>query len=355
MKKALPTLCSIFLSCTIFAQNPPVSGYKLWLDASSTANFVAGNSTTPSLWKDLSGNNNHVRSLLTTGTNPLLLTYQGYKAIQFTGSSVLQNDTLNNSFGDTSATVFVVTNLNNTMASISIAEDQNVNNEFVIENNNVFHHSAASNWIGKNIQCTPTIDSSIIVIAGAWGKSSSANGTNSFINNVKSNTPTSIGGAVNGQYGTPTDYLSENRRINVGGRIQNGHIYSGHQYNGYIFEVIAYNRLLSNYEIAQVNTFLKQKYAINYSTCNALGLDNLTSPDFSISPNPVQSTLTISMGEHSNIIKTIKVYDISGRQVLSNFTSTENINVSGLSNGSYVIAIETEDNVTLTKHFIKQD
>lgn len=344
-------------SSAIFAQTPPVSGYKLWLDASDASSFVPGTVSTPTTWSDLSGNKNHVRTDLPTSINPTLVTYKGFPAVHFIGDNVMFNDSADATFSNTEATVFIVTNAKNTQSSISIAENLNVKNEFVIENNNVYHHSSSSNWIGKGTECIPTADS-IIILSGAWKTGATSSDVNSYINNIKSTKPTSIGGAsVSGSYGSPSNYTIVNRRVHIGGRYQAGFVYSGHQYNGYMYEVIAYNRCLSDFEIAQVNNYLKQKYSLNYALCNATGIEDAENASITIFPNPVQGQLTVK-ATTSNIAY-VKIFDNIGRTILEN--TYENavaelkLNTANWQAGMYNVVLTTATNETLKYHFVKTE
>ncbi len=71
-----------------------------------------------------------------------------------------------------------------------------------------------------------------------------------------------------------------------------------------------------------------------------------------ISPNPAQNEITIS-GLFNNA--SILIYDISGREILSLNTTGVNpkINVSSLTNGTYILKINSQNGTTNTK-FIKE-
>ena len=74
--------------------------------------------------------------------------------------------------------------------------------------------------------------------------------------------------------------------------------------------------------------------------------------EVSIFPNPANNNLTVSS---SKIISELAVYDIMGKQVLSNKkvnSNTVNINTSKLSKGYYSISLKQGQEI-LTKSFMK--
>ena len=85
--------------------------------------------------------------------------------------------------------------------------------------------------------------------------------------------------------------------------------------------------------------------------CN-LGIDGNSQISFTIYPNPVQDLLTID--NTINIeITSIKMYDLLGRLVLEENHSFNQLDVSALNSGLFLIKIETEQGV-LTKKIIKE-
>jgi len=48
----------------------------------------------------------------------------------------------------------------------------------------------------------------------------------------------------------------------------------------------------------------------------------------------------------------VQVYDILGKQVIKTQTKSKKLNVSGLISGIYIMKVELEGNVTLTKKII---
>jgi hypothetical protein len=71
--------------------------------------------------------------------------------------------------------------------------------------------------------------------------------------------------------------------------------------------------------------------------------------DLSLYPNPSSSKLTIELEE---VISSISIFDAMGNVIQANLTSSNSIDVSELSNGVYVLQVETEKGVARQK-FIK--
>ena len=78
--------------------------------------------------------------------------------------------------------------------------------------------------------------------------------------------------------------------------------------------------------------------------------DNILSP-ITISPNPTKGLVTITAP--NTIIKSVRVYDMLGKQVLTQKNYTQTINLTTLQSGFYLIKVETEQG-TLVKKIVKQ-
>ncbi|MDC0178051.1 BspA family leucine-rich repeat surface protein, partial [Polaribacter sp.] len=85
-----------------------------------------------------------------------------------------------------------------------------------------------------------------------------------------------------------------------------------------------------------------------WGTCPALGVDDQNLTNISIYPNPVNDKLFI---QGLSEVSEISIYDVLGKLVLSNTTSSE-IEVSNLKKGIYTIKIVAEQKETIQK-FIK--
>jgi len=71
--------------------------------------------------------------------------------------------------------------------------------------------------------------------------------------------------------------------------------------------------------------------------------------DFTIYPNPTSKSLNIKT---NNPFEQVEIYTLQGQKVLE--TNQESIDVSSLSNGMYLIQVQTETGAVLTKQFIKR-
>lgn len=80
-----------------------------------------------------------------------------------------------------------------------------------------------------------------------------------------------------------------------------------------------------------------------------LGVKENVANDFSVIPNPVHSILNINTQKS---IKSVSVFDINGREVLSTTNNTKSIDVSALQDGMYILQVLTNTGI-LTKKFIK--
>lgn len=88
-------------------------------------------------------------------------------------------------------------------------------------------------------------------------------------------------------------------------------------------------------------------YSMEEPNTAALAETGLT-PDFTLTPNPVQKYLTIS-GDQSIVY--FQVFDATGKQVLEGIQN--HVNVSSLENGMYLVQITSGQGVIQTKRFIK--
>ena len=78
--------------------------------------------------------------------------------------------------------------------------------------------------------------------------------------------------------------------------------------------------------------------------------DNILSP-ITISPNPTKGLVTITAP--NTIIKSVRVYDMLGKQVLTQKNYTQTINLTTLQSGFYLIKVETVQG-TLVKRIVKE-
>lgn len=81
-----------------------------------------------------------------------------------------------------------------------------------------------------------------------------------------------------------------------------------------------------------------------------LGLKQNTIAGLNVYPNPVKNG-TVFISSNNSIAKTVAVYDILGKQVLTGKTASNAVNVSALRSGTYILRI-TEEGKTDTRKLI---
>jgi hypothetical protein len=90
-------------------------------------------------------------------------------------------------------------------------------------------------------------------------------------------------------------------------------------------------------------------YVESQAECDALGIDELNTTLFNLYPNPANKSFYI---DSKISIEKVSIYDVFGK-LIKTFPLQNEYDVSELSNGMYIINIET-DKGTNTKKFIKQ-
>jgi len=78
------------------------------------------------------------------------------------------------------------------------------------------------------------------------------------------------------------------------------------------------------------------------AACTSTSVENEDRKDISIYPNPVKGTLNIK-----GIFESVNIYDMFGRLVLT--STNDRINTSDLADGVYVVNINTNNNIIVTK------
>jgi diacylglycerol kinase family enzyme len=81
-------------------------------------------------------------------------------------------------------------------------------------------------------------------------------------------------------------------------------------------------------------------------TDGPLAIETVDDSSLAIFPNPVKDVLTIN---YDNAISQIDVYDINGKLVKTFTTVNGTINLSDLSNGVYMLNIQTEEGLVIRK------
>jgi hypothetical protein len=80
---------------------------------------------------------------------------------------------------------------------------------------------------------------------------------------------------------------------------------------------------------------LTKDYHLNFSNCVALSVEDLTSSDFNIYPNPTNGLVTIQTNKMNLVFS---ILDLSGKTLLT--TSEKTIDISGFADGFYLIQSE---------------
>lgn len=96
-----------------------------------------------------------------------------------------------------------------------------------------------------------------------------------------------------------------------------------------------------------------KSYVVNF-TVKTTGINNLVINNISVYPIPVHNLLTI---DHAGKFTEISIYNVSGTLIYSQRTddiSRQQINVSELAGGTYIIKAKTADNEIFTGTFLKQ-
>ena len=84
----------------------------------------------------------------------------------------------------------------------------------------------------------------------------------------------------------------------------------------------------------------------------ALGTAEFSKNALMLYPNPVKELLYLGLGL-ANVAQSYEIYDIMGRKTEKRELLENHVNVSTLSNGVYVLKVQTSEGV-LTSRFIKE-
>jgi hypothetical protein len=88
--------------------------------------------------------------------------------------------------------------------------------------------------------------------------------------------------------------------------------------------------------------------SIDFSTLAAVDDELLSNASITVYPNPATDIISIE----SNIeIKTVEIFDVLGKRVLTS-TQTQDINISHLQTGIYIVKANTENNDSITKKIV---
>ncbi len=89
------------------------------------------------------------------------------------------------------------------------------------------------------------------------------------------------------------------------------------------------------------------------NTAITLSTDTVDASQFQLYPNPAKDFITID-ATTNQVIKTVSIVDVQGRNVFTANGNTSRISVANLQKGMYFVTLETETGAISTKKFIKQ-
>jgi len=224
---------------------PPasVSGLVLWLDSDTLS---LSDLDPVDTWMDSSGVGNNVFQDSASA-------YPTYVQNQLNGHAVVRFDGVDDSlysppYGTlsmTEATVFVVRNAETWAAALSVAEEETVQEEYLVFDQSVVHHSEAFNYVELFHQDSHP---GYFLQVGRF-----ANGPldlQSFLNGVASTRTVNVAGS-------PWGYNPVPRYVRVGGRA-----FGWQRFGGDIAAIVMYNRVLTDSERIGVEEYLNVKYAL---------------------------------------------------------------------------------------------
>jgi hypothetical protein len=281
----------------------PVSGAKIWLDASATASVLTNTSGIVTNWLDLSGNNNHFNQTIGSGagivyTNTVA---NGRKTVTFQAATELKNATYSN----TNKTISVFLVAKKTVAGIADGQYQAVFGTWAA-GATADYTDPGSFSLNYNISnttprvlracCTTYVDNNCPAMDPAAGYhvfQYVANGVGS--NDIWL---TSISGTTQGN-GPRLDSVSANFNIvasTVGGGLLTNDTTTKRPFAGSIAEVLVYNTALSTTERTSVTSYLTNKWL---AAAAGYGLTSATSAPFDVQPLTITVTVQTSPAGHS--------------------------------------------------------
>ena len=224
---------------------PPASiaNLVLWLDAGTLA---LGDLDPVDNWFDSSGQGNNVYQDSASA-------YPTYVAGQVNGHPVVRFDGVDDSLFSppyaslamTEATAFVVRNTETWAAALSVAEEETVQEEYLVFDQSVVHHSEAFNYVELFHQYSHP---GYFLQVGRYGNGPTD--LQSYLNGMASTLAVNVAGS-------PWGYNPVPRYVRVGGRA-----FGWQRFSGDIAEILMYGRALSNSERIGVEEYLNQKYLL---------------------------------------------------------------------------------------------
>lgn len=374
MSRILITIIITFLTYIVQAQSIPITnGLVAHFDDAST-NYSITNGT--GKWVDNISNIEAFNTLATT--TPQTIVYNGHTGLAFNNGQYLETNLLND-FSSNDPTIFVVrrgTYYPYEHMTVAALSKSVIDEEFLLCASAAYYHSSSGNFIKKIHQCNDEVPPNQFVISAAnYVKNVYA--VNHYLNGVKST-------STNQTFGYLFQITPGPRKLGIGHRID---FNNDLMFTGEIYEVIIYNRQLSDAEMNIINNYLVCKYDMSYTFCE-VDLNCIHDQDdpndededeededdsdgenngdttsiksyklkqnIDIYPNPTESILTINHKFNKRI--DITLFDMIGRMYYrkDNVASkTVNINFEHLPKGIYNLKIGNYEDGYAIKKIIK--
>lgn len=90
---------------------------------------------------------------------------------------------------------------------------------------------------------------------------------------------------------------------------------------------------------------------ITCTSCPVLSVNEKNGFEFAMYPNPVTDVIHFNTKER---LASARIYDLLGKEVISALSPKDNIGVTSMNKGLYVIKLEAQDGAVVTRKFIKE-
>ena len=91
---------------------------------------------------------------------------------------------------------------------------------------------------------------------------------------------------------------------------------------------------------------------LSFKLFTGIAENDLTDANIAIYPNPVRDYLTVDTENHN--INKIYIYDVNGKEICAKQPENNRVNVSFLTPGIYFLVLQINEQLSITKKFIKQ-
>jgi len=340
MKQIYLAFSVLLFSKSITAQNVPVTGGLVAHFDNAAANYTITNNL--AVWTD---NISGITAKMTdVSMMPNKITVNGHTGLEFNNFEYLATEIISD-FSSVTPTIIVVKrgqivdDIYRTVASLSKG---GAVQEFFLGDITAHYHYSTGNFNYKTHQCATDVQRrSFSVTAAAFSTDNFS--FDYYLNGVKSTE------AIN-SYGTSFTNSITSRMLGIGYRVN---WYVNDKYDGEIYEVLVYNRKLTDTEMETVTEYLVCKYDIDEEFCRAdLFCEKTEDPNsintvsisehFDVYPNPTSSQLNIQ--SKANAKFEVTLFDMVGRAYQTQtYNTTAVVNVKHLPLGTYLIKVGSED------------